>query len=176
MTATFRPPLPYPEFPLRPHKNGQWFKSVWNVRNKKSEQFYLGSWADDPAGERAISDPDSGWLARRDAIRAGIDNVRVETLAASDICLGELMARFLMFKRDKVTSGELSLAPGGVRQRIDPVAQGLPDHAVTSSAACRGASAGLSMALQASRASKQPILATRCTSTSASAALIAAAT
>ena len=31
------PKLPYAEFPLRPHRNGQWYKSVWNPRVKKSE-------------------------------------------------------------------------------------------------------------------------------------------
>ena len=41
-------PLPYAEFPLRVHRNGQWFKSVWNPRAKKSEQFYFGAWHDDP--------------------------------------------------------------------------------------------------------------------------------
>ena len=54
------PSLPFPEFPLRPHRNGQWFKSVWNPRSKKSEQFYFGSWADDPKGERALHDPVTG--------------------------------------------------------------------------------------------------------------------
>ena len=28
--AAILPPLPYPDFPLRPHQNGQWYKSVWN--------------------------------------------------------------------------------------------------------------------------------------------------
>jgi hypothetical protein len=71
------PPLPFPDFPLRPHKNGQWFKSVWNRRTKRSEQFYFGGWKDDPQGERALRDPQFGWLARRDAIRAGIDHLHV---------------------------------------------------------------------------------------------------
>ena len=47
------PRLPYPDFPLRPHRNGQWYKSVWNPRVKKSEQFYFGTWEDDPNGQRA---------------------------------------------------------------------------------------------------------------------------
>ena len=109
MAAFLAPALPYPEFPLRPHKNGQWYKSVWNPRTKRTEQFYFVRWADDAHGERAVQDPEVGWLARRDAIRAGIDNIRVST-ASTDLCLGELMARFLMFKRGKVASGELSLA------------------------------------------------------------------
>jgi integrase len=103
------PNLPFDGFPLRPHRNGSWYKSVWNPRTKRSEQFYFGSWRDDPRGERAISDPAIGWLARRPGILAGIDNVRVQS-AADDIGLGELMTRFLTFKRNKAQAGELSLS------------------------------------------------------------------
>jgi hypothetical protein len=80
--------------PLRRHRNGQWYKSVWNSRTKQSEQFYFGKWADDFAGERALLDPTNGWLARRQAIEAGIDNPKV-LLVANDLTLGELMTRFL---------------------------------------------------------------------------------
>jgi hypothetical protein len=112
-TSAGLPALPYPEFPLRPHRNGHWYKSVWNRRTKKSEQFYFGSWQDDPKGKRAMSDPEIGWLARRDPIKAGIDNPRVTSLATEGLSLGDLMARFLVFKRDKVKAGELSLATLG---------------------------------------------------------------
>jgi hypothetical protein len=54
-----------------------------------------------------MSDPQSGWLARRDAIPAGVDDVRIDA-APSDMILGELMARFLAHKRTKSDSGELS--------------------------------------------------------------------
>jgi integrase len=107
------PALAYPEFPLRPHLNGHWYKSVWNRRTKKSEQFYFGSWRDDPKGERAMTDPEIGWLARREAIKAGIDNPRVTALSSDQLTLGELMARFLVFKRDKAKAGELSLVTLG---------------------------------------------------------------
>src|SRR5580658_8099085 len=109
---TVLPNLPYNGFPLRPHRNGHWYKSVWNPRTKRSEQFYFGKHADDPKGERAISDPITGWLVRRPAILAGVDNVRVEVMA-DDPGLGELMARFLVFKRIKVNAGELSLTTLG---------------------------------------------------------------
>jgi hypothetical protein len=113
MTAVISfPVLPYPEFPLRPHRNGQWYKSVWNPRTRKSEQHYFGSWKDDPKGVRALSDSIFGWLARRDAIKAGVDNVRVERVAAV-ITLGELMGRFLAHKLSKARSGELSPATLG---------------------------------------------------------------
>jgi hypothetical protein len=107
MNATFLPRLPYPNFPLRPHKNGQWYKSVWNSRTKRSEQFYFGSWHDDPKGERAMKDPALGWLVRKDGIRAGVDNVRVERVAGV-LTLGELMARFLAHKQGMTKAGELS--------------------------------------------------------------------
>ncbi len=113
VTSVSLPALPYPDFPLRPHRNGQWYKSVWSSRSKKTEQFYFGSWQDDPKGERAITDPEIGWLARRDAIKGGVDNLRVGTLTGDDLTLGELMAKFLAFKRDKARAGELSLATLG---------------------------------------------------------------
>lgn len=104
--------LPYDGFPLRRHRNGHWYKSVWNPRTKRSEQFYFGSWRDDPKGVRAMQDPQHGWLARRDAIKGGIDNVRVEAVGGA-MTLGDLMSRFLTFKRDKVRAGELSPATLG---------------------------------------------------------------
>jgi integrase len=108
MATRILPKLPYEGFPLRPHRNGHWYRSIWNSHSKKSEQFYFGSWVDDPKGERAMRDPEIGWLVRRDAIMAGIDNARVQ-LAVDNMALGDLMARFLTFKRGKVVSGELSL-------------------------------------------------------------------
>jgi integrase len=106
------PGLPYPEFPLRPHRNGQWYKSVWNSHSRKSEQHYFGSWKDDPEGERALSDPVCGWLARRNAIKSGADNIRVERIA-SEMTLAELMGRFLAHKLSRARSGELSLVTLG---------------------------------------------------------------
>lgn len=109
MNATSLPPLPYPDFPLRPHKNGQWYKSVWNRRTKKSEQFYFGPWHDDRKGERALQDPITGWLARKDAIKAGVDNIHVQNVG-SVVTLGELMSHFLTHKQQRTISGELSKA------------------------------------------------------------------
>lgn len=114
MAAILTPPkLPRADFPLRPHRNGQWYKSVWNSRTGKTEQFYFGSWHDDRKGERALKDPHTGWLARRDAIRAGADNPLVQPVNAAGMTLGELMTRFLTHKRAKAQAGELSLATLG---------------------------------------------------------------
>src|ERR1035441_6235938 len=52
-------------FPLPPHRNGQSYKSVWNSRTTRSEQYYFGPWRDDPKGQWAIKDPEAGWLARQ---------------------------------------------------------------------------------------------------------------
>jgi len=61
MATTF-PPLPYPEFPRRPHRNGQWSKSIWSSRSTRSEQFYFGSSREDLAGEEGLNHPTMGWL------------------------------------------------------------------------------------------------------------------
>jgi hypothetical protein len=77
---------------------------------RKSEQDYFGPWREDRKGERALKDPELGWRARKDAIRAGVDNARVNIVSgASDLTLGELMTRFLAHKRNQVSAGDLSL-------------------------------------------------------------------
>ncbi len=101
------PRLPFPEFPLRAHCNGQWYKSLWNPRTKRSEQFYFGSWQDDPQGERALHDPVTGWLARRSGIKAGTDNVRITTVS-NCVTIGELMSSFLTSKRNQASAKDLS--------------------------------------------------------------------
>ena len=139
MNAQSLPALPYPDFPLRPHQNGQWFKSVWNHRTKKSEQFYFGSWVDDPKGERALKDPLGGWLARKDGIWAGMDHIRLDTVGDQELALGELMAQFLAHKHNQSRSGDLSkLTLGGYLREVKwfveflkaatPVARLKPEH------------------------------------------------
>ena len=81
------PSLPFPGFPFPPHRNGQSYKSVWNSRTTRSEQYYFGPWRDDPKGQRAIKDPEAGWLARQQAIEAGTDNVRGARIAANNKAL-----------------------------------------------------------------------------------------
>jgi integrase len=110
MNAVFScalPVIPYPEFPLRAHRNGQWYKSVWNPRTKKSEQCYFGLWKDDPKGDRALHDPVSGWLARRPHIKAGVDNVAITPVSGA-MTLGDLMALFLKDRVVQVEKKELS--------------------------------------------------------------------
>jgi hypothetical protein len=54
-----------------------------------------------------MKDPASGWLVRKDGIRAGVDNVRVEPIAGV-LTLGELMSKFLAHKQGMTKAGELS--------------------------------------------------------------------
>lgn len=93
---------PRPDFPLTPAGNGQWVKKVKQVK------YYFGSWKDDPKGEAALKD----WLARKDAIHAGLDSLRVTT-AQAGMVLGELMGKYLEQFRTQATSNERSLATLG---------------------------------------------------------------
>ena len=101
-----KPEKPHRDFPLFPHANGQWAKKFY-IRGKHCLK-YFGRWLDDPKGERAIRD----YLARKDAILAGLDDLRLET-APDDITLGEVMGRFLESRRTAMVAGELSLRTYG---------------------------------------------------------------
>lgn len=96
------PPKPRPDFPLTPVANGQWVKKV------AQKKYYFGSWRDDPKGERAVKD----WLARKDAILAGLDGLRAKTTQAG-ITLSDLMTKFLDAFRSQVDGKERSLATYG---------------------------------------------------------------
>jgi hypothetical protein len=67
-----RPAKPHPDFPLTPHPNGQWVKKV------KGDLYYFGRWKADRNGKVALAD----WLARKDAILAGLDKLRVAAVAS----------------------------------------------------------------------------------------------
>jgi hypothetical protein len=136
--ATKLPSLPYPEFPLRPHRNGQWFKSVWNPRTKRSVQYYFGSWREDPTGEIALNDSTMGWLARWRKIKQGIDHL-VTPIVQGDLVLGELMKRYLEHNQARAAAGDLSLRTLGDHLRevnrfvsvfspATPVASLRPEH------------------------------------------------
>jgi integrase len=98
-----KPQKPHRDFPLFPHANGQWAKKFY-IRRKHSLK-YFGPWADDRKGERALR----GYLARKDAILAGLDDLRV-TVATEGLTLGELMGRFLDRQRLAMLAGDLSPA------------------------------------------------------------------
>jgi integrase len=96
-----KPGKPRPDFPLFPHANGQWAKKFF--LNGKHALKYFGPWSDDLKGERALLD----YLARKDAILAGLDNLRV-TSPGEGMTLGELVGRYLDSRRQAMLAGELS--------------------------------------------------------------------
>ena len=49
-TAAPRPAKPHKDFPLFPHRSGQWAKKI------KGRVYYFGSWRTDPAGVEALED------------------------------------------------------------------------------------------------------------------------
>ena len=96
-----KPSKPHRDFPLFPHANGQWAKKF--CLNGKPSLRYFGRWMDDLKGQRALAD----YLARKDAILAGLDNLRVNT-ATNGMMLGELMGKYLERRRTDMLAGELS--------------------------------------------------------------------
>lgn len=97
-----KPAKPRPDFPLSPAGNGQWTKKV------KQQQYYFGSWRDDPKGEAAIKD----WLARKDSILAGLDKLRVATVKEG-MLVCDVMTKYLDHFRSQALSNERSLATLG---------------------------------------------------------------
>ena len=96
-----KPRKPHRDFPLFAHQNGQWAKKFF-LRRKHTLK-YFGRWADDPKGERALKD----YLARKDAILAGLDNLSVVTRNA-EMTVGEVMGQFLESRRLGMLAGDLS--------------------------------------------------------------------
>lgn len=103
MRKPVKPSKPRADFPLFPNNNGKWCRKVWDRTAKKNVAYYFGSWADDPKGERALKD----WLERKDGIHAGLDRLRVPTLAAS-MTLGELAKKYLTVRNNDLLAGHLS--------------------------------------------------------------------
>jgi integrase len=87
-----KPAKPHRDFPLFPHRNGQWAKKV------KGKLCYFGTWAD----------PDSAlqkWVDQRDDLLAG----RVPRIKGGELTVKEMCERFMAAKRIFVDAGELSV-------------------------------------------------------------------
>jgi integrase len=93
-TATAKPKKPYPDFPLTAHPNGQWCKKI---RNKLH---YFGRWDEDPDGEEALN----LYLDQRDDLFAG----RRPRVNSGGVTLGDALGQFLMSKKLREQTGELS--------------------------------------------------------------------
>jgi len=87
---TEKPAKPYPDFPLFPHRNGQWAKTI------RGKHHYFGVIAD---WESALN----LYLDDRDDLYAGRTPNR-----SGDVSVSELTNRFLGVKKSAIESGELS--------------------------------------------------------------------
>ncbi len=87
-----KPQKPYPDFPLTPHKNGQWVKRI------RKKLFYFGPWADWRA---ALAE----YQRVRDDLHAG-RKPRPKT--ADVLTMRELVNRFYRVKEDDHEAGRLA--------------------------------------------------------------------
>lgn len=92
-----RPDKPHPDFPLFANLNGQWCKKV------TKRPYYFGRWAEDPKGEAALKD----WLARKDGILAGLDNLRLSD-KTTGFTLLELATKYRDARRQDLLEGKLA--------------------------------------------------------------------
>ena len=91
-----RPAKPHADYPLFPHRNGQWCKKV------RGKHRFFGVW----------DNPDSAlakWLDQKDDLLAG----RTPRVSGGELTVKELCERFVSAKRDLVDSGELALRTWG---------------------------------------------------------------
>jgi integrase len=98
-------PKPYQDFPLTPHKNGQWCKRI------KGTLHYFGPWGKRVNGKPERL-PDDGWKAALDEyerIREDLYAGRTPRAVGNDEpTVQYLCNHFLTFKQDRVDSGELA--------------------------------------------------------------------
>jgi integrase len=85
-----KPDKPYPDFPLFPHGNGQWCKTI------RGKQRFFGVWADWEAALERYLDERDDWYAGRTPTRS------------DEMTVGELMSRFLSARKASIESGELT--------------------------------------------------------------------
>ncbi len=88
-----KPKKPHADFPLFPHRNGQWAKKV------RQKIYYFGLWSDP---EAALNK----WLEQKDDLLAG----RKPRPRQGGTTIRDLANRFLETKRSRVASGELTHA------------------------------------------------------------------
>lgn len=94
-----KPNKPYDGYPLYAVDNGQWKI----VRNKRA--YYFGSWHNDRKGEHALLN----WLARKDAIMAGVDKGQQDDAPTDNgLTVAALVVRYLNERSRDVESRNLS--------------------------------------------------------------------
>ena len=97
------PSKPYPEYPLFAAKNGQWRKDIWSSRLRRAEQFYFGSWEDDPRGERALAE----YMNARDAIANGTYRAKIATQQGG-YSIRQLAKEYLAARYQDMQAGKLT--------------------------------------------------------------------
>lgn len=94
-----KPNKPYDGYPLTPCDNGQW-RII-----RKNKVYYFGSWLNDRKGEQALLN----WLARQDAIMAGVDRGQQDKAPSGDgLTVAALVVRYLNERSRDVESRNLS--------------------------------------------------------------------
>jgi len=87
---TAKPAKPHPDYPLYAHASGQWAKKI------RGKTHFFGKWADPQAALEK-------WLVQKDALLAG----RIPTPATDRLTVRDAANMFLIFKRERVDTGEL---------------------------------------------------------------------
>lgn len=86
-----KPSKPYPDFPLFPHDNGQWCKTI------RRKHYFFGVWRDPQAALKK-------YLRDKDALNAGIDP---KTFTGNELTLQDGCEAFLVAKNTLVDTGEI---------------------------------------------------------------------
>ena len=93
---TDRPVKPRPDFPLFPHRNGQWCRKV------KGVQYYFGKYSTDPKGEAA----EERWNREKDDLLAGRKPGRLGDDSA--VTVRKILNSFMYENQKRVTAGTLT--------------------------------------------------------------------
>lgn len=118
MANRTKPAKPHPDFPLFPHRNGQWAKKV------KQKLVYFGSWDNPQAAlER--------WLDEKDELLAGRTPTRSDGTTVRELC-----NRFLASKKLKLQAREIDQTTfdgylGGCRMLVDHFGKSIIVDALT---------------------------------------------
>jgi hypothetical protein len=98
-----RPPKPYPEFPLYPHPQGYWAKTV------RGTFHYFGRWGRVVDGKLTRVEGD-GWREALEQYKAQVDDLqagRTPRVGRDELTVADLCNGFLTAKLRRVETGEL---------------------------------------------------------------------
>lgn len=90
-TKATLPKKPRPDWPLFPHRNGQWCKKI------RGKHYFFGVWSDPQAALQKYLDQEDGLVAGRKPRNA-----------SQHVTVRRLLNEFLTFKRARVVRGELT--------------------------------------------------------------------